>query len=240
MNKLLRTFSTLALLAAAGGAQAAGTPSTVPAPGQYRVDSELTRTSSAGAVQLIWVQRTDGATGDVTVTQHTSIDPQNRTTQRHPGNGPDLRCFALASPPPGMPACGDRQQPVGPAGSTHTRSCNGLVLDDRWTRLDDRTWEHGLRVKDAAPSAGDMTTAWARPSPSAAADAKRTQALKDLRAKLEAGSRSPNPQDAAAARQALTMMEGGPMPQSPQTGGGVVNVLKERWTRVADRCSANR
>ena len=65
----------------AGPALLAAGPTGLPPPGQYRIDAETTTTSRAGPTTLESVQRIDGPTGRVTLTQKSSVDAASVTTQ---------------------------------------------------------------------------------------------------------------------------------------------------------------
>jgi hypothetical protein len=254
MGHVLRQVPTVLVLGLASGVQAAGT-SGLPSPGSYRVDTESTQTSTAGPTQVTVVQRTDGATGRQTVTQSSSVNPSHVVTHVVAGTGPDIRCFAYNAPPPmpGAPVCRDLKHGVGPSGATQQGVCHGVGLDERWSRLDDGTWQRSLRVTGPPPSAPgspqaaiDMA-AWgmspaerarlmARLQNELPSDAQRAQAIAELRAKAEALARGGNAQEAAMARQALAVMDGG----AAAPGGGVVHVVNERWTRVGEACAAKR
>lgn len=62
-------------------------PTGMPSPGHYRIDTEATTTLRAGPTTLESVQRIDGATGRVTLTQKSSVDPSKIATQTANGTG---------------------------------------------------------------------------------------------------------------------------------------------------------
>lgn len=245
MTHHTRPTALLALLILAGAARAAGTPGGLPTPGNYRVDSESTRTTQGGMAELTVVQRTDGATGQITVTRNASTDPDHAVTQVIPGDKPVLRCFVTAAAPPWAQAnaCPGMSHTVNTDRATLQGRCNGQSLDDQWTRIDDRTWEHVLRVENSSastgffpPSANGMTVPGMTAAQQAQMQAQTSgaqQAVSDLRQRLETAARGSDPKQAAAARQALAAMGAG-------SGSGIVDVLKERWTRVAESCPAPR
>jgi len=94
-------LAALALSPIAGSSVYAAGLTGVPPPGQYRIDAEATITSRAGPTTLESVQRIDGATGRVTLTQKSSVDPTNVATQTANGTGPNRWCVpATGAVPP--------------------------------------------------------------------------------------------------------------------------------------------
>lgn len=100
------------------------------------------------------VQTTDSGTGDVTVTRRSTLDPENVSTQTAPGEVPPLRCVTVVKPPavPPQYACPALQVSTTPEGTVTRGTCNGLSVEDTWSRIDDQTWEHLLQVTQ--PSVG--------------------------------------------------------------------------------------
>ncbi len=245
----------LAFSLLAGSSIHAADPTGTPPPGQYRIDAETTTTSSAGPTTLESVHRMDGSTGRVTLTQKSSVDPTNVATQTLNGTGPNRWCVpASGAVPPVKSAPGACQNVLRSGtsnGSTLGADCTVGRVDERWRRIDDRTWERSLTVRRAPTAASpaktspraaielamrSMTPAQrasaqaelaAMPSPADLADARGT-----LVATLEQQARSTDAEEAAAARQQL-----GALGASPGGPASVV-VVKERWSRIAENCSA--
>lgn len=239
----------------AGSSVYAAGPTSMPPPGQYRIDAETITTSRAGPTTLESVQRIDGATGRVTLTQKSSVDPTNVATQTANGTGPNRWCVpATGAVPPAksQAACQNALRTDAPAGSTLSAECNIGRVDEQWRRIDDRTWERSSTVRQS-PSASTtsnsspqaaielamrgMTPAQrasvqaelaAMPSAADIADARLT-----LVATLEQQARSGSAEEAAAARQQLSALGA-----SPSGSAGVVVRIKERWSRIAETCSA--
>ena len=242
-------------LLAAPPLYAAG-PTGMPSPGHYRIDTEATTTSRAGPTTLETVQRIDGATGRVTLTQKSSVDPTNVPTQTANGTGPNRRCVpASGAVPPtksAPPACQNALRTATPAGSTLGADCNIGRVDEQWRRIDDRTWERSLTVRQSpiasmasnsspgaaiefamqgmtpAQRAGAKAELAATPSAAEVAKARGT-----LVATLEQQVRSGSAEEAAAARQQL-----GALGASPSGSADVVVRSKERWIRIAETCPA--
>lgn len=240
----------------AGPSLHAAGPSGMPPPGQYRIDAETTTTTRAGPTTLESVQRVDGATGRVTLTQKSSVDPANVATQTVNGTGPNRWCVpANGALPPAKPApgaCQNASRSAAPNGSTLGADCNVGRVDEQWRRIDDRTWERSSTVRQAptaptpsnnspqaaielamrgmtpAQRAGAQAELAAMPSAADMADARGS-----LIATLEQQARSGNAEEAAAARQQLSAL-------GASAGGsaGVVVRIKERWSRIAETCTA--
>ena len=252
-----RTVRALAagLIAAAPALNAVGAAGSPP-PGQYRIDSETTTTSRAGPTTIQSVQRVDGATGQVTLTQKSSVDPANVATRSMKGDGPNGWCVpqnGALPPPKAMPgACENVARTQTPGGSTQRADCSTGRFDEQWRRVDDRTWDRSLRVKQA-PAASNTSPQPAlefamrgmTPEDRARAQAEMADmpsaadmagARATLIAALEQQARTGDPNEAAAARQQLAAMRG----SSPAAGtdSGVVVEIRERWTRVAETCRA--
>jgi hypothetical protein len=243
------------LITAGPTLNAAGTPGSPP-PGQYRIDSETTTTSRAGPTTIQSVQRIDGTTGQVTLTQKSSVDPANVATRTMKGDGPNGWCVPQsgAMPPPrAMPgACENVDRTQTPGGSKQRADCNAGRFDEQWRRVDDRTWDRWLRVRQASAVSNvspqpalELAMRGMTPQDRARAQAEMADmpsaadmasARTTLVATLEQQARTGSPAEAAAARQQLAAMRG----SSPAGAGeaGVVVEIRERWTRVADTCRA--
>ena len=235
-------------------------PAGLPPPGHYRIDAETTTTSRAGPNTLESVQRTDGATGRVTLTQKSSVDPANVATTTVNGPGPNVWCVppSGALPPPGLTrsACQNVTRNAAPGGSTLGADCNVGRLDDQWRRIDERTWERSLVVRQAPASSNasnnspraaiELAMRGMTPEqraraqaelatmPSAAdiADARGT-----LIAAIKEQARSADAEEAAFARQQLSAL--GALGTAPGGSADVVVRTKERWSRIAETCSAS-
>ena len=239
----------------AGSAVDAAGPTGMPPPGQYRIDAETTTTSRAGPTTLESVQRIDGATGRVTLTQKSSVDPTNVATQTATGTGPNRWCVPTtgAVPPARSQAgCQNAIRTATAAGSTLGADCKIGRVDEQWRRIDDRTWERlstvrqspgastaskssaqaaiefAMRGMTPAQRASVQAELAAMPSAADIADARGT-----LVATLEQQARSGSAEEAAAARQQLSALG-----TSPSGSAGVVVHIKERWSRIAETCPA--
>lgn len=227
-----------------------------PTPGQYRIDSEAVTSSGSGMTATQLVQRTDGATGRVTVIRKAAADPTPPAPQTIEGKGPVTWCVEApgkgAPPPPAMAAA---CQTSGTA-SNHQAVCNGATIDQRWRAVDAKTWERSLKAEvqmnsaspaDSARKVFELTQhtmsaterAQAQAELAALPSAGAMQAeMAPVIAQLEQQVRTGKPDEAAAAKQQLAALRsagvGGPA-SSVQT-----TVVRERWTRIADTCSARR
>jgi hypothetical protein len=193
-------------LVAAAVAMAAG--QIAPPPGEYRIDSEAVTTSRAGPMTLRSTQRTDGATGTVSVEQ---AAPDGSTTrQTYPGG----------APPPGAAACANRRfEAIAGGGSIQEAvGSSGHAISDAWRRLADGTWERRFET-NPAPAAAPV-------------DPRTAAAMAPVIAEIEATIRNGPPAEAEAARQQLAALKA-----SLGGGGNDTKVeVRETWTRVSDRC----
>lgn len=248
MSKVSRRLVLLFPLAL-GAAAACDAAAPLPTPGQYRIDGEATTRTGSGLTAAERVERWGGASGDRTVTSHAGPPGNPAAHQTYVGSGPVTWCVPPASTPPA-----DLPDPcrVGwwPAAATLQADCQAGRLQERWRQLDAKTWERQMTLT-AVPGAGagDPAAALALAqrgmSPAAAAQAgaavaalpgaqAHADAMAPVHAQIEATIRNGSPEEAAAARQQLAALK------AAQGGGGpsTVTTLKERWTRIADTCTA--
>jgi hypothetical protein len=232
----------------------------LPPPGQYRIDAETTTTSRAGPTTIESVQRVDGATGRITLTQKSSVAPANVATRTVNGEGPNGWCVPASGtvpPPKAVPsACQNMARNATPGGSTLRAECNIGQLDEQWRRIDARAWERSLMVRqtpgasnsaNASPQAAiELAMRGMTPEQRARAQAElanlptatnRADARGTLIAVLEQQTRTGSPEEAAAARQQLSAMGASPSGSGGDESGVVVRI-KELWTRVAENCRA--
>ena len=151
----MRSVASAALvsrLLAESSIHAVGPPG-MPPPGQYRIDAETTTTSRAGPTTLESVHRTDGATGRVTLTQKSSVDPANVAAQTVNGTGPNRWCVPAAGTVPPVKsaqgACQNALRAATPTGSILGADCIVGRVEEQWRRIDDRTWERSSTVRQA-------------------------------------------------------------------------------------------
>ena len=241
----------------AGPALLAAGPTGLPPPGQYRIDAETTTTSRAGPTTLESVQRIDGPTGRVTLTQKSSVDAASVTTQTANGTWPNRWCVfkGRAVPPaklaPG--ACQNALRFATPVGSNLGADCNVGRVDEQWRRIDERTWERSSTIRQSAIEPGSASNN----TPKAALElamhgmkpGERVRAQGELTAMpgaadmadahdtsvalLEQQVNSGSAKKAAVARQHLKVLR-------DVSGGSTDPVvrIKERWSRTAYTCSA--
>ncbi len=241
------------LAAIAGPLAQAAPPASLPPPGQYRIDGEATTRSGAGPASTERIERWDGATGKRTVT--TKVGPAGNppSQQSYSGSGPVTWCVpATFKPPAAADRCKVSSWP-GDGAATLQAECKAGRLEERWTRLDDRTWERQMSFTTSAAATGsDPSAAYAfvqrGMSSAQSAEAKAqlatlpgahatADAMAPVYAQIEETIRTGKPEEAAAARQQLAALK------ASQGGGAsasttVTTQLKERWTRVADACRA--
>lgn len=132
-------------------ANAGSAASGFPTHGSYRVDTESTRTAPIGPNEMTVVQRIDGATGQITVTRRSTLDPSNVSPQLVPGEKPVPRCVAADDARPPMPAgvsCPGLKYTAAASGAALQGSCSGMPFDDR-------TWEHTLRLTSSSGVGAD-------------------------------------------------------------------------------------
>jgi hypothetical protein len=236
----------LAALLSLGAAQAA--PATPP-PGQYRIDAESSVRSGSGPATSERIERVDGATGNRTVITHAGPPGTPAGQQTYPGSGPVTWCVPAVSTPPANLAgrCDARWWPQS-GGASLQADCQAGRMQEQWKQVDARTWERQMTFKATAGAAGnDPSAAIAMaqrglspadaakvraelPAPNATADA-----MAPVYAQIEETIRTGKPEEAAAARQQLSALkaaQGGRGPAAATTR------LTERWTRVADTCTA--
>jgi len=201
-----------------------------PPPGEYRIDSESSITSAAtGIVSIKRVQRVDGATGQITVITTSSLPGEAPTTIRHPGTGPVTRCVAATSSAPHTEMapglCDTTLTSSDSSGMSLSAMCSGTKQDESWHLVDNDIWEHQLLVVPRASA----------PAPTSS---EVEQAMKPVYAELEKTIRTGPPEEAASAREQLKALRA----HAPVAGGAppFVTHLHERWTRVAQTCSAQR
>jgi hypothetical protein len=214
----------------------AAEPNAWPAPGDYRIDSDTTTTSRAGGTTVQRLQHVDGSTGHITVTLRDSLSKSAPVTQTDPGQGPNKWC---------VPSNG-----AAPPAAAAAMSVGGV--EERWNRIDERTWERSIRsvqTPTASPGTGsgaiELAMAGMSPEQRAAvagsmqrmpSAADRAAAMAPVIAGLEKAARGSNAQEAAMAKEQLAMLRG----STPADGSGTVVVeSKERWTRVAESCRPN-
>lgn len=183
-------------------------------------------TSSAGMVSTERVQRTDGATGQLTVITKSSLPGDVPVTTRYEGNGPVTQCVAVASAPrSAVGVCDTTQFKPDSSGASFTAMCAGTKQDERWRLIDKNTWEHDLVV---AP----------RASAPAPANSEMDKAMAPVYAELEKTIRTGTPEEAASAREQLKALRA----QASVTAGAppFLTRVHERWTRVSETCAAKR
>lgn len=251
------------LAALCGSAAYAQTPQSYPPPGNYLIDSEATSTVNLGGSTIEHIHRVVGSSGDITVTQKNSMGGVPPQTQTYKGTGPNSWCikpYGSGGPPAAlMPfACKTIANSANARGSTSSADCSSSKVDESWRRIDDRTWDRTLTI--TAVAGGTMPApqeamknamALAMPGMTPAQRAKmqaelaampsaaQTKAeMAQLTEALQAAVRTGSPEEATFAKQQLQEL------RRPSSGSGLPDGLlprlRERWTRVADTCAAQR
>jgi hypothetical protein len=155
----------------------------------------------------------------------TAVDTKPAPPRVVPGQGPVETCVTASGqlPPPAAlaAACRTKMQATSPDALAHHDDCGSVQIDQTWKRIDDRHWEHTMKVEQQL-NAGPQ---------SAAVQAEMATVI----AQLQQEARSASPEEADAARQQLAALRGagiGAPAQSIQT-----TLVHERWTRIADTCT---
>ena len=247
----------LAVLCAS--AALAQTPQGYPPPGNYFIDSESTRTVNLGGSTIAHVHRVVGSTGDITVTQKSSLEGDPPHTQTYKGTAPNSSCikpYGSGGPPAALKrfACKPLASSADPRGSSISDECSNSKVDQGWRRIDDRTWEHTLTFtasaggttnspQDAMKAAMAMALPSMTPGERAKAQAEMAALAAQSQAEMaqlneiaQVQARTGKPEEAAMAKKLLQDMR-------RSSGGVPVEMLpsvRERWTRVADTCPAQR
>ena len=242
-----------------GSAAFAQTPQGYPPPGNYLIDSEATSTMTLGTSTIERTERVVGSSGDTTVTQKFSLDGVPPQTQTYKGAGPNSWCikpYDSGGPPPALKpfACKALTNSADARGSTSSADCRSSKVDESWRRIDDRTWERTLTITAVAGGAtaspqGAINMVMAGMTPEQRAKAQTelsalpsagqsAAAMAQLSEAMPAQARTGGPKEAALAEQQLQAL------RRSSSGSGqttdVVPRLRERWTRVADTCAAQR
>ncbi|RQP21674.1 hypothetical protein [Piscinibacter terrae] len=222
----------------------------LPTPGLYRVDSDTVRDLGGGSQHR---EHWDGATGDRTVTLIVTGHPPQTTTAKGPPATSCARIGKVLTVPPAVPGCTitppDPKHP-----SSTTTACPGNTVTSTWRRIDDATWELKMDFvqtimppANAADPAIAMAMAGMTPAErerakkgleaSMPTEAQRAEVARQMKAAMEAGTRSSDPEEAAFAREQLKRIYG-PDGAGPgiATGTQTMQVL-QRWTRIAPSCS---
>lgn len=250
------TATTISLLGAHAGA------ASFPPPGEYRIDSQSTTIHNGPAGRIETVLRTDGGTGTVTQIQKPAFGgpPVTRT---YKGAGPQTWCIGPGALPPAAALANNCASTYAPTatGAKLATDCAGVKINDEFRRIDDRTWERENRTIQATltPSSGAdamasvkaamaMASAGMTPAEFARARAEMSKmpsaadidgSKASLIAAIEAELPHLKGEEAAAARAQLAMLKG----TGPTGGSGAPareTLLKERWTRIAERCTPKR
>ena len=251
--------ASVAGLAVLCGGVFAQTPQGYPPPGRYLIDSEATSTVNLGTSTIERTERVVGSSGDRTVTQKSSLDgvpPQSQTYKGTAPNGWCIKPYGSGGPPPALKpfACNALANSADARGSTSSADCGSSKVDESWRRIDDRTWERSLKVTPTAGTTAaspqgaiDMVMAGMTPEQRAKAQTELSSlpsagqsaaAMAQLTEAMQAQARSGGPKEAALAEQQLQALR-----RSSSGGGlpaGLVPRVRERWTRVADTCAAQR
>jgi hypothetical protein len=232
-----------------------------PTPGQYRIDAESTMSSGSGVTALQVTQRSDGATGRVTVIRKTAADTGPGATQTYPGSGPITWCVEPGGkngpPAAALPAaCQTLSHSSSSTGFSFSAACKGANIEESWRRIDERTWERSLKatVQAVGASAGDSARQLFEMSKHTMSAAERAKAQAELAAlpsdaaiqaemapviaQLEQQVRAGKPDEVAMAKQQLAALRGASGMGSPATSQTTTS--RERWTRIAEACSARR
>ena len=193
-----------------------------PTPGDYRIDSDTTTTSTAGPTSVERRQLVDGDTGNMSVVLRDTLAGSKPATQTYPGAGPNKWCVLSTStsgsttPPAKVLAlCSDAKAPTGA-----TKSCGLEGVVETWLRIDDRTWERTIRATQT-------------PATDLASSSAAQQAMAPVFAGLEEAVRTGSAEEKEMAKQQLAMLRG---TAAPKAAGGTAVVSKERWRRVAEVC----
>jgi hypothetical protein len=231
-----------------------------PPPGHYRIDSESTLASGSGMTASQVTQRTDGATGRITVVRKTAGMAQG-VTQTIDGKGPVTWCVEppgkKGPPAAAMPAaCRTLAHSSSGTSSSHSAECSASNIEESWRRIDERTWERSLKatVQMAAASPADSARQAFEMMKHTMSPADRAKAQAELAALPSAGAmqaemapviaqleqqvRTGQPDEVAMAKQQLAALR-----SAGATGAGSTTqttTARERWTRIADGCSAQR
>jgi hypothetical protein len=198
----------------------------LPSPGEYRIDSETSMTSSAGPVSTERVQRVDGATGHVTVINKSSLPGDVPVTTQYKGNGPVTWCVPVAaSAPHALGVCDTTPLTSDAFGTSFSATCAGTKQDEHWRPLDKTTWEHDFVLVP-------------RTSAVAPANSEVEKAMAPVYAEIEKTIRTGTPEEAASAREQLKALRA----QTSVTAGAppFVTRVHERWTRVSETCAPRR
>lgn len=249
----------IAWLAVLCGGVCAQTPPGYPPAGNYLIDSEATSTVNLGTSTIERSERVVGSSGDRTVIQKSSLDGVPPQSQTYKGNGPNSWCikpYGSGGPPAALKpfACNALTNSADAHGSTSSADCRSSKVDESWRRIDDRTWDRTLVVTAMAggttvspQGAINRVMAGMTPEQRAKAQAELSAlptagqsaaAMAQLTEAMQAQARSGGPKEAALAEQQLQALR-----RSSSSSGlpaGVVPRLRERWTRVADTCAAQR
>jgi hypothetical protein len=150
------------------------------------------------------------------------------------------------STPPG--ACANGRYSANAGGVNLSTDCGGARVDERWRRIDERTWERVMHTSysstamstgspmQALSMAGMSAQDRAKIEASAPKQADRDAAMAPVITQLEELVRTGKPEEAALARRQLDALKGGASAPSDIT----TIDLQERWTRIADACTSKR
>lgn len=229
-----------------------------PSPGEYRIDVESTTRIQAGGVGVEQILKVDGETGRTTTVQRDSTSGHTTAPQVFPGEGPNRWCVpAGAAAPPARSAvtaaaCSTTLRQLDKSTAATRAVCKGVTVDERWQRIDERTWERQIQSTQTG-SPTDQPDAARRTVGAAQADASLTPAqraelgaakaamptraqvdasMASVIADLEREAASKDPEEAAAARQALSAVRG-----RARAGNAPVTAIRERWRRIAETCT---